>query len=112
MFDESTQLNQQPISVEQASEFLNDLIDRIIKSGDELANVFLFNWMIDCSMKNELFKLKSPFLESYLQIKASSKVFIKFYLSSMFCNKNIKTSFRNVLIWIYCVFIIITKKTI
>jgi hypothetical protein len=74
VFDESTQLNQQPISVEQANEFLNELIDRIIKSGDELANVFLFNWMIDSNMKNELFKIKSPFLESYLQIKASSKV--------------------------------------
>ena len=93
VFDESTQLNQQPISIEQSSEFLMDLIDRVIKSGDELANVFLFNWMIDNNMKNDLFKLKSPYLESYLQIKASSKQ--RSYLDLMCLYYNNKKEFLN-----------------
>jgi hypothetical protein len=93
VFDETTQLNQQPLSVEQANEYLCELIDRIIKSTDELAHVFLFNWMIDCNMKNELFKLKSPYLESYLQIKALTKQ--RSYLDLMCLYYNNKKDYLN-----------------
>ena len=45
------------------------LFERIIKSNDELAHVFLFDWMINNRMKDKLFQLNSPFLESYLKLK-------------------------------------------
>ena len=93
LLDESTQLNQQPLSVEQANEYLCELIDRVVNSSDELANVFLFNWMIDCNMKTELFKLKSPYLEAYLQIKALSKQ--RSYLDLMCLYYNNKQDYLN-----------------
>jgi nuclear pore complex protein Nup155 len=63
------------------NESINDIIDHIInKTRDELAHVYIFNWLVESNQSEKLFKLNSEFIEPYLKLKTLLNPKIRSYL--------------------------------
>ncbi len=69
------------ITNEQTNESINDMIDHIInKTTDELAHVYIFNWLIESNQSEKLFKLGSAYIEPYLKLKTLLNPKMRSYL--------------------------------
>lgn len=49
-----------------ATQYANQMMNLIVSSNDELANVTLYQWLVDTNRTDRLLALTSPYLESFL----------------------------------------------
>lgn len=90
------QQNRQGLSSrEKADEKINSLIRYVVHSKDELAHVFLFNWMINNGMEKKLVTLDSQYLQNFLIKEIKDQTKNRIYLDLLWRHYDFKKDYVN-----------------